>query len=179
MSEAMFVFTVEEPNLILRQGGTQSWKVSHRRARECEYEYVVCVQNQRVEDRAWCRPTEPHGTAFLIGHISEVVPSAEQGRFLVKIRDFAIISVPNVWQGWRFPIRYMPLADVGIDPDTLEFQPVPAPSADSMPANERPNRPVAGSIPPVSLSDALFDAKRALAARLGISAAAIEITIRG
>jgi hypothetical protein len=171
MSDAMFVFTVEHPDLILQQGGTQYWKVRDWRVRECEY--VVCVQNRNLGDRDWCQPTEPHGSAFLIGHISDVVPSEEEGRFLVKMRDFSRIVVPDVWQGWRFPVRYMPLSNVGIDPTNLQFQPMPVtiqPAAPAVAVREEAGRMSVGES---SLADAVAHVRRELA-RLGIS----EITIR-
>jgi len=186
MAEVLVVFTIEPPQTILQQGGSQKWKVQADRARQCDF--LVCVQNRNGAGRnewAWCEPTEPDKSAFLIAHIEDVVPSDEEGRFLVKISSFARIHVPNVWHGWRFPVRYMSLSDLGIDPATLDFQPVPEPSPQPTPAAAVPLKPIpnrnsangdAASAPrPLSLADA----KHGLAAMYGVSPDAIEITIRG
>jgi hypothetical protein len=40
---------------------------------------------------------------------------------MIKIDDYASISMPNVWRGGIIPIRYMTLEDIGIEPDALQF----------------------------------------------------------
>ena len=120
----------------------------------------------------------------MIAHIEDVVPSEEEGRFLVKIRDFSRIYVQNVWRGWRFPVRYMSLSDLGIDPATLDFRPVPEPSPQPTPAavplNAIPNRNSAnGDAASAPRPLSLADAKQELAVMYGVSPDAIEITIRG
>lgn len=187
MTEALVVFTIEPPETILMQGGSQKWKVQTDRAKRCDM--LICVQNRNGvgrHDWAWCEPTEPDKAAFLIGHIDDVVPSDEEGRSLVKISDFARINIPNVWEGWRFPVRYMSLSDLGIDPTTLNFQPVPAPSppvqADPAAGDRNASEPVIGSNGNAATSTrplSLSEAKLGLAAMYGVPPDAIEITIRG
>jgi len=170
MSEAIFVLTIEPPEVILEQGGTKHWKLQPGRARECDY--VVCVQNRNLERKgwAWCTPTEPDKSAFLVGHISDVVPSEEPGRFLIKIDSFSLVHVPNVWGPWRFPVRYMSLSDAGIDQSTLNFQPLPERSETTVTPRQQPAE--------VQGVHALTEAKERLAAIFGVDVSAIEITIR-
>jgi len=56
---------------------------------------------------------ELHGTAFMIGRISDVVPSTEtEGRWLVKFDEYARLDIPSFWQGWRNPVRYTTLEEL-------------------------------------------------------------------
>ncbi len=173
--DALLVFTIEPPDLILKEGATQYWKLRDWRARECQF--IVCVQNQNAGDKDWCKPTEPHKTAFIIGHIADVVPSEIAGRFKVKLRDFCRINVPDVWRGWRFPVRYTTLADVGIDPADLVFEPIPPPDPPPEAARARLNEEDhswEAEVRPLSLAQV----KQGLAATLGVRVDAIEITIK-
>ncbi len=174
MSDTLLVFTMEPPELILSQGGTQEWKVREWRAKQCRY--VICVQNQFGHYRDWtCRPTQPHGSAFLIGRIADVVATTED-RYLIKISDYSRINLPDFWPGGQMPVRYRSLADVGVDPDSLDFAPIENSGIGSErgPAPPRSND-AAPEVRPLSLADA----KRGLAATFGVRPESIEITIRG
>jgi hypothetical protein len=117
---------------------------------------------------------QQHGTAFLIGRIAEIVRSGQPGRWLIKISEYAEINIPNVWKGWRFPVRYMPLSDFGIDPTRLTFTRLLGANCSGV----KPGVPVAtavNGVVPLSIAEA----KRGLAVTFGISDKDIEITIRG
>jgi hypothetical protein len=105
-----------------------------------------------------------------------VVPTTED-RYLIKIGDYSRINLPDFWPGGQMPIRYRSLADVGIDPDTLDFTPIENLGIDSEGRPEPPYQSNDGApeVRPLSLADA----KRGLAATFGVRPEAIDITIRG
>ena len=119
--ESIAVFTAKSVNHILTVGGSCSWALNPVHARQLPY--VVCTRNARhpqVEGR------EEHGSAFLVGCVKDVVPSPEYpGRWLIEFSDYAEIYVTRVWKSWRNPVRYTNFVDLGIDPATLHFQPMP------------------------------------------------------
>ena len=74
------------------------------------------------------------------------------------------------------------LLEPGIDPERLDFQPMPAAGATSEGANTSGTVPVntVGTTPAeVPTRMTIAEAKRALAATFGVSPDAIEITVRG
>lgn len=160
--DTIIVFTAREPERIVREGGSQAWVLDARRARHCSY--VVCVQNQHNTAHDFAA-TEPHGAGFLIGKISKITPGRDAGdeaRWHIGISEYARISKPNLWQGWRNPVRYASLAELEIDPTKLSWQ----------------QMPVQASEPQVRRMT-IAEAKEALSATFGVSPDDIEITIRG
>jgi len=175
------VFTARSPQRILREGGSQAWALDPARVRLLPF--LVCVQNQNNPDRDFSDASEPHGSAFMIGRISDVIPAPEDpksGRWQISINEFSTIQNPtNVWKGWRNPVKYTTLEEMGIDLATVVFHPVteiqkdlgtPA-SASSQPARVSDD----GSPLPISIASA----KLGLAAFYGVPHDAIEIVIRG
>ena len=65
----------------------------------------------------------------MVGKVKDVVPTpARKGRFLIQFSEYALVNVPDVWKGDRNPVRYVErLEDLGIDPLTLKWKPMPAP----------------------------------------------------
>jgi hypothetical protein len=174
---AVVVFTVEGLDTIRHQGGTQYWILNRTRARESEF--VILVQNRiksEVEHKRkeWKFATadKEHGTAFLIGRIADIVRTGS--RWLIKISEYSEIDIPEVWKGWRFPVRYMPLSDLGIDPKSLTFKPL---------FGAKKKGAKTGGTAAIAMSGAtpltIAEAKHGLAAGLGVSEKNIEITIRG
>lgn len=171
--DAIVVFTARSPERIVREGGSQSWVLNAARAKQCRW--LVCTQNRHNPDHEFSDATEPHGSAFLLGKISGVRRSAEEGdgdRWLIAIREYARINVPDAWDHGRNPVRYTSLADFGISLEELEFEPIlPQPPVPSLQATQS-----AGSgIPSLTIAEA----KTALAATFGVKPEAVEITIRG
>jgi len=161
---AILVFTARSPNRILAEGGSQAWVLDRRRARQAEY--LVCAQNTQTN---WGDATEPHGTAFLVGRVADVIRSPEdEDRWLIRISEYAQIDLPDAWQGWRNPVRYTTLEEIGIDPATLTFKPIPEMSEDPVSADDAGVKPLT-----------IAEAKAGLAAQFSVSVDAIEITIRG
>jgi hypothetical protein len=173
MSEAedtIVVFTARSPDRIIREGGAQAWVLNPVRAKQAKW--LVCTQNRHHPDHEFSDATEPHGTAFLVGKISGIVPSQEDpDRWMIEISEFARISMPSIWQG-RNPVRYMHLLEIVFtDVRGLEFQP--------MPQRERAKPIVQGAEPASPHALTIAEAKKALALTFGVKPEAVEITIRG
>jgi hypothetical protein len=138
---------------------------------------VVCARNAQTRD---AEGPEAHGTAFLVGRIKDVVPSPENpDRWLIAFSEYAEIDVPGVWKGWRNPVRYTTLEDLGIDPITLQFQPMPSP-APFAPASEPVPAVVAGDeVVEEVFKLTIAQAKLGLANAFGVSPEDVSITIKG
>jgi hypothetical protein len=143
--------------------------------------FLVCVQNQNNPDRDFSDASEPHGSAFLVGRISDVIPSPEDpnsGRWMIQISEYATVQNPkNVWQGWRNPVKYGALEDFDIDVSKLVFHSVADIQKDLDPSPQQPKLPQADDrgAAPISITVA----KRGLAAFYGVPPDAVEIVIRG
>ena len=163
--QALTILTEKSADTILEIGGTQSWVLDRVRAKRCRY--VVLCQNAHT---AWGDRREPHGTAFMVGRIDDVIRSTDtEGRWLVTFSEYALIDKSDAWGGWRKPVRYITLEEMGIDPAELEFRPMPRTA-------EKPKRPQAHDR---GQDLTIAQAKQALAHTLGVPPEAIEITIRG
>ncbi|WP_369721073.1 hypothetical protein AB8Z38_28930 [Bradyrhizobium sp. LLZ17] len=170
--EVVVVFTAKSIEQILAEGGTSSWRLDRNHARQCDY--AVCTRNAHAD---WVEGAEPHHTAFMIGKVSGVAPSGDNGRFLVQFSEYAKISIPDAWKGGRNPVSYSSLADLGIDPTQLDWQPMPqGPSGSArLPAAPEGPAPSGGT----SRGLTMAEAKAGLALTFGVRPEAIEITIRG
>lgn len=169
---AIAVFTGRTVERMLSEGGSSAWTLDPRHAGRCEY--VVCARNSRAE---FTRPgPEKHGAAFLIARIAGIVPAPdpkEEGRFLIAFGEYALLLVEDAWKGWRNPVRYTSLEELGIDPTALQWHAMPSaePTATARQATD-----VDGARPrPLTI----MEAKRGLAETFGVSVDAVEITIRG
>ena len=168
-NRALAVFTGKSLEEIFREGGSESWVLSERNAIHCEY--LVCCRS----GIDWGDRSQPQGSAFLVGRITGIVDSTEtKNRFLIKIGEFARVSIPNVWGGWRNPVKYTDLETLGIKLEDLVFEPMPAVSA---PVPESP-KPPSDEGPRLSVAQAIAEAKRVLSRTCGVTEEAIEITIR-
>jgi hypothetical protein len=172
--DTVVVFTARSPDRIFREGGSQAWVLNPVRAKLCKW--LVCTQNRHNPDHEFSDATEPHGSAFLIGKISAITQSPEEGaedRWIIEISEAARISVPGVWKHWRNPVRYVALPELalGVGIDDLQFEPVSRRPAQT--EGEGQSAPW----PPATLT--IAEAKKALAATFGVKPEAVEITIRG
>lgn len=170
--DTIVTFTARSPERIIREGGSSSWVLNPVRAKQCKW--LVCTQNQHNPDHSFSDATEPHGSGFLVGKISGLHKSKDAGtnRWLIAISEYARINMPNLWDGSRNPVRYTSLKVLDINPDDLEFQPMP----EYGDATGQPRAPMAAA-PTGPLT--IAEAKKALAATFGVTPEAIEITIRG
>jgi hypothetical protein len=171
--DTVVVFTARSPERIVLEGGSQGWVLNAARAKLCSW--VICTQNRHNPDHEFSDATEPHGAGFLLGRISELRRSQEDGghrRWLIAFSEYARINKPNVWDHGRNPVRYTSLEELGISIDGLKFQPMPQ-SAEPL-AHSEPKPPRA-AVQTMTIPEA----KNALAAAFGIEPEAVEITIRG
>lgn len=174
---AVAVFTAKSVATILHDGGSCSWVLDPVRARQCGY--LVCTRNGHPDEWAWAeRAPEPHRSAFLVGTIADAVPSPNHdGRWLIRIDRYALVERPELWQGWRNPVRYTTLDELGIDPAGLEFEDMPPVGEETI--EDRPfGRPAAPQPGKAVPHLGIAEAKRGLAATFGVPEEAIEITIR-
>jgi hypothetical protein len=178
---AIVLFTAKSAERILREGGTSSWRLDRNHARRCTH--AVCVRNTRA---TWGDGTEEHHVAFLVGKVSGVEPTAPtpennespEDRYLIRFSEYARINVPNSWpKGYRNPVRYSSLEDLGIDPVMLKWEAMPEPAEALACAQDELD---VGAVN-VSSGEALTiaQAKRGLALTFRVPVEAVEITIRG
>jgi len=166
-NEAIVVFTAKSVETCLEVGGTQSWVLNRANAKHCKY--AILCRNANTD---WGDGKEPHGTAFMIGRISDVVPSTEnEARWLVKFDQYARLDKPNFWQGWRNPVRYTTLEELSFTLDDILFEQMPKIREESKKGG--PSR--TGS--PGKLT--IIEAKKALAFTFGVKPEAVEIIIHG
>jgi hypothetical protein len=180
----VMVFTGQGPSRILKVGGSQSWKFDQKRARQCAY--AVLFQNRRGGD--WGEASAPHGEAFLIGRISDVVPSTDiEDRWHLQFSHYALLSnVAETWKGWKNPIRYTTLGELNILPDTLTFKPMPAPvwvgllqQATKFPdVLSPPTAPPASPVVDSERGEVIAEAKQLVADAFGVPSSAVDISIR-
>lgn len=162
------VFTFRTVSMMLEQGGSQAWALNPGNARRCKF--VVCTRN-RFHDGAG---PETHGTVFLVGKISSVEPSPERpDRFIIRFDEYAVVKSENpVWPGARNPVWYLDdIRELGIDPDSLNWQPMPEPTSDEADFASDEGEAFAGMS---------FDqARAAIAIRYRVPPENVEIIIRG
>jgi hypothetical protein len=166
---AVVIFTAKSIESILLHGGTRSWRLDRNHARQCAF--AVLTRNANAE---WVEGNEPHHSAFLVGKISDVVPTtdpdSQEDRYLIRFSQYARVSIPDVWQGNRNPVWYSSLEKLGIDPLRLKWEEM-GEVADPSTASAQS---IAHSAAPLSLAEA----KKGLAITFGVMPEAIEITIR-
>jgi hypothetical protein len=164
---AVVTFTARGPERLIREQGSQSWRLNPERVRESEY--LVCTQNRTQGD--WGGASEEHGEAFLIGRISGVVTSDDSPkRWRICISDYGRIKIKDAWKGWRYPVRYTTLEDLGIDLDSVEFHPLPSASDSAQVVDIEEDE---FEVRPLTVDEA----KAGLAATYKIKPEAIKITI--
>jgi hypothetical protein len=175
-AKAVVVFTAKTVEQLLALGGSASWKLN--RSRVLESEFLVCARNRHTN---WGQPSsEAHCSGFLVGRISGVVPATpEKDRWLIQIREYAHIAVPEIWKGWRYPVRYMTLEELGgIYPSKLVFKPMPEVDEKAVDLDAAASAEDGGDEddnPGLTIAEA----RAGLAKTFGVAPEAIEITIRG
>lgn len=165
-TDTIVIYTSKSTETIRADGGTQSWKIDAPKARQNKY-VVIC----RNAKSGWAQDNKPHNSAFLVGTISDIVPSTEtDGRWKILIEQYAEVTIPDVWEG-RYPVRYTALSALDIKIEELDLQPMPQ-SPDEVEVQKQ--------VPPKPLSfSELINAKKIeLSKELGLDASKIEISVR-
>lgn len=161
---ALAVYTRESTDEIFDAGGTLSWVLDQKNALQCDFA-VLCYNPAG----RWSKNALDHGAAFMVGRISNVIPSPElPRRWLVLFDEYAEVNFPDIWRGWRNPVKYSSLEEMGIEASMLAFKPMP----------ERDFKPV-DTTPVASGGLTIEAAKAGLALTFGVKPEAVEITIRG
>jgi hypothetical protein len=166
MSDVVAVFTSKSVETILADGGSQSWALDRVRAARCDYLVVCRNANDQPEG------CEPHGSAFLVGKISDVVASTETpGRFKINISHFAHVDWEDEWGGARNPVAYWKDSDYKDENGKIrDFKALEFHKVEDFAVKRASN----GA--PAVLTIAA--AKAGLAASFNVPETAIEITIR-
>jgi len=168
--QAIAIFTFKSRERIISDGGTSSWALNRAHARTIPW--VVCTRNAA---HGSVEGPESHGAAFIVARLKEVVVSPENpDRWLIQFSEYAEINQPGVWQGWRNPVKYTTLEDLGIDPDALTFRPMPEPTPVEPEAAEEIEQ-----VEDAPFTLTIARAKEGLANAFGVKRDAVEITIRG
>lgn len=171
-TEAICVYTFKSRERIIANGGTSSWVLNRAKARGCEW--VICARNG---NHAAAEGSETHGSAFLVARVRDIVPSPELGyedRWLIRFDEYAEVELPDVWKGWRNPVKYLSLEELDIDPTRLALKPMPDDAGRSSAAVTE--REVAEDAP---FTLTIAKAKEGLANAFGVSTEAVHITIHG
>jgi hypothetical protein len=169
-SPCLVVLTARGPARILDEHGTQAWRLKPENVRRLKF--CVCVQNRH--NGHWGGADQEHHHAFMVGRISDVVPSPERPeRYLVEFSEYARIDYPNAWPGLRNPVRYGTLEEFDIsDPEALTWHPMPAVRTGA-PTGEAQDEDQEG-FGPLTIPEA----KAGLALGLGVPESAIEIIVK-
>jgi hypothetical protein len=176
------VLTGKSIERILREGGTSSWRLDRKHARQRPY--VLCTRNANAD---WVEGSEPHRSAFLIGKLSEVLSTRDvlpgenpENRYLLKFSEYALIEIPDVWKkGDRNPVKYMSLEDFDIDPAKLVWMNMPLSTANASDVAPPSGVEASEREPARDRPLSMAEAKRGLALTFSVPPSAIEITIRG
>ncbi|MEZ3184778.1 hypothetical protein [Stutzerimonas kunmingensis] len=181
VTPCLVVYTCRGIERILREGGSQAWRISSSHAGKMRY--IVCIQNRNLD---WGNASHPHGSAFLIGKISEIrkVSVSPKGviRKIVEISEYAEVNIPCGWQNGRNPIAYMKLGELGLTLDELEFKPVCSAQEtmriDGRYEDDDENEAQLNALEDDEEGLTIDQAKRRLAIGLGVGVDKIEILIR-
>ena len=168
-SKIMTVFTRDSVEEILRQGGSKSWKLNKKRAQR--YSYLICARNNPGNKEG----VEPHGQAFLIVKIKDIVQSPDpdyRDRHMITFDEYAEIEEGNFWEGNQNPVYYG--GELSFDISQLEF------SVNSRKTDENNSPKSYDKLGrDTNLGLTIEEAKQGLAKTFSVDMDAIEITIRG
>jgi hypothetical protein len=158
MDNVIKVFTGKSLETMFKEGGCGNWKLDEGRAAACEY--VVAVRNSFALVKA--AKDVDHRTAFMIGKISGILNSGD--RHIIQFSEYATLEIPAAWDGRRNPVTYTSLDRLRINLRFLKWNKFPD---DKVELREPSAAPLT-----------IGEAKRGLAAALGIKTDQIEINIR-
>jgi len=178
--ESVIVYTGKDLRRMREEGGCGHWTASPIRVEAAEY--LVCVRNRREQ---WAAMDFEHGVAFLVARIDRTKPSPHAARITIEFSSYAMVAISDAWKllanGQRFPVAYLETAELfrrlALDPRELAWQQL-APRVEEPQATHAASAAQPGEAKGASFTHAIEEAKRKLAASLGIASDKIEITIR-
>jgi hypothetical protein len=162
MNDTVMVFTSKSLKTMKIEGGSGNWAANKRRVEHVKW--LVATRNHKSN---WTQGDEEHGSAFLIGRVTGVMPASapEEGRFVIVFDRFAELNIPKAWTNNRNPVAYTSLNTLGIDPDKLDWK-------------DFVTAPVSSEIPTMLAPATVVDQARAMIANaLSISPDAVKITV--
>ena len=110
MPNTIVVLTYKSIDEIVLKETSESWKLNPIKASKCKY--VICTRNRHDTRKIW-HGKEKHREAFLIGKIKEIIKSPfGPGRYKIRFREYAEISIPEFWGKERNPVIYK---DIDLD----------------------------------------------------------------
>lgn len=159
--KAVMVFSGKGLGTIFAERGTGQWKLDKANVTACPF--VIVTRNLHAE---WSEPGVAHGSAWLVGRISGLLP-ADDNRWTITFSEYALIDRPHAWPGTRFPLTYTTLKAQGIKLSELTWMPFPAPSKEASAGGKGADLPAL-----------LARVRSEVADRLGLQSTQIEISIR-
>lgn len=125
-NESLVVFTHRSTEFLTKLNASTSWSLNPSRAMNCEY--VICTRNANnpLADK---NDDIPHGSAFFIAKISNVVQSLnlprDERRYMIEFEQYAEILIEDFWEGWRSPIKYIDNHELNINFEELDWKDAP------------------------------------------------------
>ncbi|WP_157080593.1 hypothetical protein [Methylobacterium variabile] len=176
------VLTERTLDRVLSDGGTAAWTLNRSVARR--HRYVVCVRSAPFTSKSEDAP--PHGSAFLIGRIQDIVTAPENSKkWLIRFSSISPILFHNSWKKWRNPVKYTSLEELGITGShkffsvrSLRARNNLIKSNQSVPSKSVPSKQETSFNDIQIQKNAIEDAKSKLANVFGVSVDAIEINIK-
>ena len=167
-NDTLVVLTARSTERMVREGGSQAWRLVQAHARQMEY--IVCTRNVRA---AWGDGHEAHRSGFLVAKVRDVVVSPERAdRWLVRFAAYAEIDIPELWRkGDRNPVRYVSLSDMSIDLKRLKWKKMPGTDEDVAIHEAEVHLPHTRPL-------TIMEAKHGLSLAFNVPIEAVEITIR-
>lgn len=174
-SKTVAVFTGKNLDIMIKEGGSGYWIAKGDRLNDAEY--LIAVRNRR---ETWAVKDHKHGTAFLVARVTGSF-KAEQpaGRKVITFDEYAEIVIPEAWrkltEGQRYPVAYLDtqtaFKELGVVPEKLEWKKF----SDLNPSFTNKAEPA--PVTPLSLQQAVTEAKKFISEATGISESAISISV--
>jgi hypothetical protein len=115
-------FTSRSTKEMLADSGSKAWRLDAKRARKCDY--LVCAWNAYGPIPRRAHSDRRHREGFLIAPITSIEPVTPLRR-IIRFRQYAEISVAELWSRNQNPVWYSALDDLGIELDGLTFKDIP------------------------------------------------------
>ena len=132
--KAIILFTSESIEEIIKQRGTEHWRIDKNKASKRNF-VVLCRKTNKNE----ISNKEPHGSAFCVARLEKIEFFCEPHRKKLFLNEYTSCCVLDVWQNlaenstledlsinqttkkkWlQYPVKYSTLEECGINPKVL------------------------------------------------------------